>query len=411
MWFPRLPPLVLASLALAACAPDQVGGKEDAGRPKDDASDSGDVFDPVTDDATGRLALGTSHSCWLRDSGEVHCWGSNLDGELGDGTTQGRVKPKAVLDLEGIVRVASRSAQNCAIDSDDALWCWGKNNWGQLGGATAANFRTTPVQVAALEAGAARVGVGVLHACAADTAGDVFCWGANTDGALGRGTAASESGALAAASGLSGATELTAGSSFSCALIGASGGVSCWGRNTGGQLGDGSTTTRLVPTAVMGLPAKAKTVVAGVSHACALLEGGDVVCWGANGFGQVGSGAASDAPVTVPTKVSGVNADAVALAAGGQTTCALRQSGAVACWGLNNFKQISGSPDAQRASATDIVGMPSAEFLAVGTSHVCAASGDEVYCWGSNAQGQIGIDSDGQVVATPTKVPFPDSTL
>lgn len=400
---------LVAGVLGVACAPSQSGHRKDAAIVPDATDDGGEAFDPVTGDPAGRLVLGTTHSCWLRETGEVLCWGSNADGELGDGTADGRAKAKPVIDIEGIVRLTARSAQTCAIDSDEALWCWGKNNWGQLGAATAANFRTTPVMVESVGE-VSRASAGVLHTCAVRTDGSAWCWGANSDGALGRGTAATSAEPPAAVNDLSGVSEVSAGQTFGCAVRESAGTVACWGRNTNAQLGDGSAMTRLAPVDVTGLPSKAKSVATGVAHACALLESGDVYCWGANDFGQVGSGAASGTDVMSAAKVSGINADVVAIAAGGQTTCALRSGGVLACWGLNNFKQIVDSPDGFRAAATDVVGVSNVEFMGVGTGHVCAASGDSVYCWGSNTQGQVGVDSDGLVVAAPMEVPLPGDT-
>ena len=183
-----------------------------------------------------------------------------------------------------------------------------------------------------------------------------------------------------------------------CALT-ASGGVRCWGNNAYGQLGDGTTETRLAAVDVVGLTSGVIGLAAGDDHTCAIVSGGGVKCWGRNAWGQLGDGTTTDryTPVTV-SGLTGI----VALVAGYQHTCALTSGGGVKCWGWNYYGQL-GNPSAPNGSApVDVSGLTSGVVaLAAGYQHNCAAmSGGGVKCWGYNYFGQAGRRNDVAQVGT-----------
>jgi alpha-tubulin suppressor-like RCC1 family protein len=182
------------------------------------------------------------------------------------------------------------------------------------------------------------------------------------------------------------ATAVAAGERFTCALA-SDGAVSCWGANEGGQLGDGTTSTRAAPARVA-LPGAAAAIGAGVSHACAVTPGGAVRCWGSNVSGQV-TGSPGAAPLLSPAATP-VTAGATAVVAGASHTCALLSTGAVRCWGL-----------AEHAGNQAGVVAAGATALAAGRDHTCAIVGGAVQCWGANASGQLG---NGGTVASATPV-------
>jgi len=190
-------------------------------------------------------------------------------------------------------------------------------------------------------------------------------------------------------------TALTAGPAFTCALLN-DGTIRCWGANGSGQLGDGSTLDRHAPVAVALPPAAvASSLSAGTAHACAVMGGGAVSCWGANDQGQ-STGAFSSGPV-YPPAATPVTSGATAVAAGAAHTCALLSSGAVTCWGSNALGQLGPGPGAPIASG--------ANALTAGASHTCALLGGAVTCWGDNASGQLGDGTTAPRAGTFTPIP------
>src|SRR5947207_2019957 len=170
------------------------------------------------------------------------------------------------------------------------------------------------------------------HTCVVTTGGGAKCWGANMNGQLGQGTTAS-SGVPVDVAGLeNGVSGIAVGGEHSCALT-SGGGLKCWGWNATGQLGIGTTTDSNTPVDVVGLASGVSAIAAGGRHTCALMTAGGVSCWGYNGFGQLGDGTTTDSPI--PVAVAGLPRSVRAITTGGNFSCALKTDGGVMCWGLN----------------------------------------------------------------------------
>ena len=182
---------------------------------------------------------------------------------------------------------------------------------------------------------------------------------------------------------------ITAGQSHTCVLR-VDGAVRCWGDNTYGQLGDGTTTSSATPVPVTGLVG-AIAISAGFFHTCALLDDGTVQCWGYNGAGQLGD----ETFETRSTLVSVVGIDsAVGLAAGGLHTCALGRNGTAACWGDNSVGQLGDATTTGRAAPRVVVGLSNAVTITAGGYHSCSLIGDgTARCWGHNSSGELGNDT------------------
>ena len=240
--------------------------------------------------ASAAIAAGDNHTCALTTTGGVKCWGDNNLGQLGDGTTTKRVTPVDVSGLtSGVSAIATGGSHTCALTTTGSVKCWGRNFYGQLGDGTTTD-RFTPVDVSGLTSGVSAIAAGGSHTCALTTTGGVKCWGRNSFGQLGDGTAPTNSSTPVDASGLtSGVSAIAAGNSHTCALT-TTGGVKCWGNNSSGQLGDGTTTARSTPVDVSGLTSGVSAIAAGGFHTCALTTTGGVKCWGNNFFGQLGNG-------------------------------------------------------------------------------------------------------------------------
>src|SRR5205085_11134226 len=134
---------------------------------------------------------------------------------------------------------------------------------------------------------------------------------------------------------------IAASGNESCALTSSGGGLKCWGANNDGQVGDGTTKRRLTPAAVSGLSTGVETMAVGGfndAHTCALLTGGAMKCWGENTQGQLGDGTTDNR--WRPTPVSGLSSGVVAIAAADAHSCAVIAGGAAKCWGFSHLGEL-----------------------------------------------------------------------
>ena len=351
----------------------------------------------VTGLASGVVAIaaGGSHTCALTAAGGVKCWGYNSFGQLGDASNTNKNLPANVSELSsGIVSIAAGASHMCALAAGGAsVKCWGLNGNGQLGDSTTAN-KNAPSIVTNLTSGTVAIAAGSSHTCALSNVGAAKCWGLNTQGQLGDGTTSNKSAPVTASGVASAIFSIAAGDTYSCGLAADDSGVKCWGSNFYGQLGDGTTTSRKLPTDVNGLTAGVASIIAGDSHSCALTSGGGVRCWGDNTFGQLGDGSstARNSVIDVTGLASGVNS----IAAGDFHTCALTTQGAAKCWGSNGSGQLGDSSITNKSVPSDVTGLASGTTaLVAGDFHTCAlTSTGGVKCWGYNNYGQLGDSSN-----------------
>ncbi len=265
----------------------------------------------------------------------AHCWGDNARGQLGNNTTIPSLVPTPVNNLpedSATLHVTAGSNFSCAFFMDGVGYCWGDNNVGQLGTGNQINYRTPRAvkNIMFFE----DLSAGLDHACAIADA-SLYCWGANDFGQLGNGGPPTQQNEPQFVSITNGPRQVSAGGQFTCA-VNFSGEVYCWGRNTFGQLGDGTTTSRFVPTQVPGLSGVVSVSVGG-DFACAVLTTGELRCWGRNSSGQLGNNTSVDS--SSPLAVGNLTT-AVAVTVGGEHVCALLSDGTLRCWGSNAFGQL-----------------------------------------------------------------------
>ncbi len=236
------------------------------------------------------IALGSSYTCALTSTGGVKCWGwRNTYAEGNDDPTTKRLVPVDVNGLtSGISAIAAGTAHTCVLTSDGGVKCWGSNGEGQLGDGTTIN-RATPVDVSGLTSRVSSIAANGYYTCALTSKGSVRCWGINLAGQLGNGTTTNQTTPIDVSGLTNGVTAITAGGTYTCALT-SNGKVMCWGNNTQGQLGNGTIDQQIKPTDVSGLSSGIIAITAGDLHACALTLDGIVKCWGSNFLGQLGDG-------------------------------------------------------------------------------------------------------------------------
>ena len=287
------------------------------------------------------VALGSHHTCARLTDGAVKCWGAGDHGQLGDRTLESSLVPKRVVELSDVTQLALGGGHTCALRADGTVLCWGDRSVGEVGDGSPLWSSDVPTSVL--------VPVQVV--------------------------------------GLSRATAIAAGDAHTCARRG-DGGVSCWGINDIGELGDEAGERSSTPQRVSGI-ASARAIALGASHTCALDDGGLVLCWGANDVGQLGT-LTTETCGTYPCSRHAIDLPSLdsvrGIALGGSTSCVVRDDGSVWCWG-HLLEGLVATP-------TVVAGMADAVEVAVGRFHVCArTSRGEVWCWGSNANGQLGTAS------------------
>lgn len=244
----------------------------------------------IMKDAT-QIASGLGHVCILDKAGAVRCWGENGYGQLGLGDGQGpQDAPVVVPALTKVAQIAAAGFVTCARLAVGVPFCWGFNQYGHLGDGTKVD-KASPVAVKGLS-DVALLAVGDQHSCAGRSDGSTWCWGFNNSGQVGPGTQSYQAFEPLVVPGKGWVSGLGLGELHTCRLVD-TGAVDCWGSNTSGELGRGTMAPDDYggpnPAPVVGL-ADATRIVAGAYHTCALRTDHSVVCWGYNTDGELGDG-------------------------------------------------------------------------------------------------------------------------
>jgi hypothetical protein len=275
------------------------------------------------------FSVGGYNVCVVTKVGALKCFGANFFGQLGDGTSNSTHIPNVPSGLgSGVLRAATRFNKTCAILENKNLKCWGFT------------FSNIPVDVPAAISGVLQISIGQDHQCLLNENFGVQCWGSNQHGQLGLGAEIGTVAIPASVFGLeTGVVQVASGAGHSCALLG-DGRVKCWGLNDQGQLGTGNTENQNIPTLVNGLSAEVTALSLGDDFSCALLKEGQVSCWGRNSNGQLGDGTLENR--ALPTPVAQLQEAIIALGAGSKHTCAMNKSEQVQCWGVESFGSVGG---------------------------------------------------------------------
>jgi alpha-tubulin suppressor-like RCC1 family protein len=418
------------------------------------AAAAGEQASDPASPAAGRLDVGENFSCAIVTGGQVRCWGYGADGELGyPGVTSVGLTdtPASVgpVDLGAGYTATALSVgdyHTCAIRNDGSLVCWGFGADGRLGYGSESNVgdKATAGSAGAVNLGPGRTAVaitaGAAHTCAILDNGQVECWGYGFNGQLGYGNPANVGDTSTDTPGLVGpvnlgtgrtAVAISAAIAHTCAILD-NGQVECWGYGGNGRLGYGDTAITgnspgTTPGAVGAVNLgghKAVAISAGGIHTCVILDDGSVRCWGFGFNGELGYGSQSDAgdsPTDTPNLLPPVNLGpgrtAVAISAGASHTCAILDNGQVECWGYGADGRLGDGSTADvgdtPADTPGLVGPVNlgagrtAVAISAGGMSTCAGLDDgSVRCWGSGSNGLLGYCNGANVGDTPADTPF-----
>jgi len=399
----KLVPVVVPTLAgVAQLATDQgntcartAEGRVACWGPGFSRPDAGWVWVVGLQGATS-IASGRGVFCSTLATGGAACFGDDEYGQLGVGRPLQRSVPAAVEGVRGATKLWAASRNAAALDEHHQLLGWGQSTWGAF--ETGESFVSRPV---VMGTGVQEVAMGTrgLYARVRDEEG---VWSVRAGGVLlqDHGVGASARYAFPqTVPGLDDAVQFAVGARHSCAKM-VDGTVRCWGDNSYGQLGDGSANVQKVPTPAL-VSGDVEQVASGAYHTCALRKSGGVMCWGSNRNGQTGPGPTWTCRagknvypcVRRPRRVIGVQ-DVIALGAGQWHACALAGAGTISCWGANGFAQLGDGTTRESAAPQPVRHITNAVALGVGEKHACAVlRNGGVWCWGENGHGELGRGS------------------
>jgi alpha-tubulin suppressor-like RCC1 family protein len=331
-----------------------------------------------------QVSAGGSHSCGITTDNRVYCWGDNDFGQLGDGSTTGHRRPTAVATTLRFRQISANYYGTCALTTDDRLFCWGS---------VASGSQNSSPQRVGSGLHFRQISASGEHACAVGRDDELaYCWGLNTYGQLGDGTTSNRTNPVPVAGNLH-FGQLAGGERHTCGMT-TDNRIYCWGSNRWGQIGDGSSSSavHLEPSRVAGTLRYAN-VTAGRLHTCAVSMASKAFCWGDGRSGQIGDGK------TIlrfkPQAVAG-GLTFRRLTGGYNHTCGVTTSNKGYCWGGNFYGALGDgsadpTPTAFSSVPVAVVGGLVFQQLATGTHFTCGTTTENVgYCWGYNAGAQLG---------------------
>jgi alpha-tubulin suppressor-like RCC1 family protein len=364
-----------------------------------------DIVGTSDSDSGGKnLATGYSHNCAIQKNQTISCWGSNQYGQLGSDQygVYDYSSPLYDVDLpQGTVPISVTAGWEftCAIlsgTSTDA-YCWGRGQNGRLGNGDDSDS-SIPADKVGIPGDAYPVDIssGYEHSCLVSQDGDVYCWGSNSHGQLGNGTSGGYSSTAGIVNGPNvDYTSVAVGEHHSCALT-TEDDLYCWGHNGQGQLGDGTWSSSATPVLVSGSITWKSVVPNGMAgHSCAISSSDELYCWGSNGEGQLGDGSYSPAntPQLVQLQSSATSKVVDASVGSFGTSCAFLEDSSTYCWGINARGNL-GDGTWQHSTTPVSVSLPEgSEVLEIssGREHSCVLlESDQIMCWGIGNWGVIG---------------------
>jgi len=368
-----------------------------------------------------QIATGAHHSCALLATGDIKCWGDNTYGQLGLGHSNNIGDDEvatsvSALDLgERAIQVTAGAGHTCILTESYKVKCFGRNDYGQLGLGHINNMgddeSLASIPYLDLSTNVRKLYSGSFHNCILFTNGDIKCWGDNRNGQLGNGTTniigddeLVSAGSNVSLGGSAIQMDLSTLSYHACAIL-SGGKLRCWGLNTLGQLGLGHTDSIGDDEAVSSagdiqLSKPAIMVTTGTRHTCALLSDGNVTCFGGNNVGQLGRGhkdniGDDELPKDVPNIDLGF--EVRSLYAGNVSTCAISTSNQAKCWGHGSLGKLG---QGNSLTIGDDEAPSSIPFISLGAEVDSVSVGTGHACFLGKDNGQvkcIGYGAKGQL--------------
>lgn len=361
------------------------------------------------------IFAGSDHTCGLTAAGRAWCWGANGDGQLGNayqgeegGETQA-VPVRVVIDESvSFQTLALGEETTCGLTKSKEVWCWGTNDNLVLG-RSEDDVTWSAVPLLLDDRSYETIGSMAYGVCGLDASGFAHCWGYGSDDyELGDPDVTDNSMTPVAVSAPEGEnnpvafTVLRHGRYFSCGLT-AAGRLYCWGFNSSGQLGDGTTNSRAHAISPLG-DTVVKSFGLGIRFACATTEDDVTHCWGENDYGQVDPSAGTADVRTPVVRFPSNGFVPASFALGNEHGCALDDEGRAFCWGRNSYSQLGRETAEEAADIGEVDGDLRFTKLVSGEYHVCGLAKDgKTYCWGDNWSGQLG-SGDVSEAGAPTPV-------
>jgi alpha-tubulin suppressor-like RCC1 family protein len=341
-----------------------------------------------------KLATGRGFSLAILEDGTLWSWGSNVYGQLGNGTTVNSSFPQQVGTDTDWQEVFAGRDHVMAIKTDGTLWAWGYNAVGQLGNGTTVNS-SIPIQVGA-DNDWRTVG-GTWHVLAIKNNGTLWAWGRNYSGQLGNGTTTDSYVPIQVGTDSDWAA-VEGGSAHSLAVK-SNGTLWAWGSNSSGQLGDDTYSNSLVPKQI-GTDYTWVLVEAKTTFSMAMKSDGTLWGWGNNSFGQIGDGTTMNSTVPVP---GGGGQSWTDFSASAFSTLALRADGTVWAWGRNNNGQLGDGTTIDSYAPVQVGADSNWITIAAGSQNFAINADNSVWAWGANGSGQVG---DGTTANRLSPVPI-----
>jgi alpha-tubulin suppressor-like RCC1 family protein len=302
-----------------------------------------------------QVSAGSHHTCGVTADARAYCWGGNFEGELGDGTVISRSRPVLVEGGHHWQNVRAGHMHSCGVTTSGAAYCWGYNKYGQLGDGSDLVQRRIPVPVAGGRL-FRRVSPGGLHTCGVTTNDRAFCWGLGGQGQIGDGKTFQRRTPRLVAGGLSWRQVVASGAFHSCGITWDHRAY-CWGFNGHGQLGIGTTNPLiccLTPMPVAG-DRQFAILSAGGDYTCGVTIAHVALCWGDNSTGSLGDGTTIER--TRPRAVSGGLSFSGVSAGFGGHACGVTTDSRAYCWGGNQFGEVGdGTTNTLRLTPVPVAG-------------------------------------------------------